>query len=77
VALDVVYGEASNQVEATRLADLLSTELSDGTVYLGYPVLPSADELVVVDSLLVSPRCDLAAFIIWYWREALTETGPA
>jgi superfamily I DNA and RNA helicase len=64
MSLDIVYGETSNQVEASRLAELVNTVVSEGTIYLGYPVLPSSDELIVVDALLVSSQCGLIAFII-------------
>jgi superfamily I DNA and RNA helicase len=33
-----------------------------GTVYLGYPVLATADDRVEIDALLVSPRHGLLAF---------------
>lgn len=64
MSVDVVYGETINQVAAMSLAELLESVIGDGTIYIGYPVLPSADELVVVDALVVSPQCGLVAFII-------------
>jgi superfamily I DNA and RNA helicase len=64
VALEVVYGEPRNRVLATELARSLREVASDGTVYLGYPVLATADDRVFVDALLVSESHGLAAFQI-------------
>ena len=52
--LDVVYGESRNRAAAQLLADHLRTVVDQGTVYLAYPVLATADERVEVDALLAS-----------------------
>lgn len=62
--LDVVYGESRNRTAAKALADQLARTVADGTVYLGYPVLATADEKVEVDALLVSPAHGVVAFIL-------------
>lgn len=62
--LDVVYGESRNRTAAKALADLLRSFVDDGTVYLGYPVLATADERVEVDALLVSQQCGLVGFLL-------------
>jgi superfamily I DNA and RNA helicase len=49
----------------------LSQGIHRGTLYLGYPVLATADEKVVVDALLVSPDHGLVAFLI---AESLPDT---
>src|SRR4051794_30133289 len=64
MAVEVVYGESRNRSLAGQLADVLSVTLQDGTVYLGYPVLATADQKMNVDALLVSPDHGLAAFLI-------------
>jgi len=46
------------------LADRLKGQVSEGTVYLGYPVLATADVRVVVDALLVSRAHGLVAFLL-------------
>ncbi len=62
MALEVVYGESRNRSIATALSEELRQTLSEGTIYLGYPVLASADERVEVDALLVSKEHGLVAF---------------
>jgi hypothetical protein len=62
--LEVVYGQSRNRNTARALADELGTVVNDGTVYLGYPVLATADEKVEVDALLVSADHGLVAFLI-------------
>ena len=64
MTLEVVYGEPRNRSLAIRLAETLREVVSDGTVYLGYPVLATADDRVFVDALLVSESHGLAAFQI-------------
>ena len=62
MALDVVYGETRNRQIGLQLAAELEKVVSEGTAYLGYPVLSSADESVYVDALLVSAEHGLVAF---------------
>jgi len=62
--LDVVYGESRNRGAAQMLADQLRTVVDEGTVYLAYPVLATADERVEVDALLVSREHGLVAFVL-------------
>ena len=62
MSLEVVYGETRNQSIAVQLASELERAVTDGTVYLGYPILSSADNRVSVDALLVSGDHGLVAF---------------
>lgn len=64
MALEVVQGSLRNRVGALGLAEVLSGALSEGTLYLGYPVLSTADDQIEIDGLLVSENHGLAAFII-------------
>lgn len=64
MTLDVVHGESRNRRAASALADQLRTVVDEGTVYLGYPVLATADEKVEVDALLVSRNHGLVAFLL-------------
>src|SRR5260221_12254398 len=79
MALEVVYGESRERMQATALAETLSRTVKDGTLYLGYPVLANADERVDVDGLLVSAEHGLVAFLIGSvpesdaeWEEAIS-----
>ncbi|MGK3957606.1 DEAD/DEAH box helicase [Arthrobacter sp. R4] len=64
MTLDIVYGESRNRTAAKALADQLARSVNEGTVYLGYPVLATADEKVQVDALLVSRAHGAVAFIL-------------
>jgi superfamily I DNA and RNA helicase len=60
--LDIVFGEDAGTIPAQSLqAELQSLHVS-GTLYLGYPVLSTADGKVFVDALLVSETHGLVAF---------------
>ena len=60
--LDIVFGENSGGVEVTRLRTVLQQMEISGTLYLGYPVLSTADAKVFIDALLVSESHGLVAF---------------
>lgn len=62
--LEVVRGESRNRLAAEALAAQLRPVVSDGTVYLAYPVLATADERVEVDALPVSRDHGLVAFLL-------------
>ncbi|MEU9490058.1 ATP-binding domain-containing protein [Streptomyces decoyicus] len=62
--LQVIYGESRDRSTASQLAEKLRAVVDDGTVYLGYPVLATADERVEVDALLVSKAHGLVAFLL-------------
>lgn len=64
MALEVIYGESRNRAAAESLARRLTAIVDSGTVYLGYPVLATADERVEVDALLVSADHGLVAFLL-------------
>jgi hypothetical protein len=64
MALEVVHGESRNRTAGRALAERLSGIVGAGTLYLGYPVLATADERVEVDALLVSQEHGLVAFLI-------------
>ena len=79
--LEVVYGESRNRTSAQALVGQLLPIVQEGTVYLGYPVLATADERVEVDALLVSQDHGLVAFLLADslptrdkdWEEAIAE----
>jgi superfamily I DNA and RNA helicase len=60
--LEIVYGETDQQQVASQLADILNGMQLDGTFYIGYPVIASADEKVIVDALLLTEQHGLIAF---------------
>ncbi|WP_159619405.1 DEAD/DEAH box helicase [Arthrobacter zhaoguopingii] len=60
--LEVVHGQQENHAPANELAALATELLDEGTMYLGYPVLATADDRVEIDALLVSQSHGLVAF---------------
>lgn len=62
MSLEVVRGESRNRAIAQALIEQIAAVVQSGTVYLGYPVLASADDKVQVDALLVSEEHGLVAF---------------
>ncbi|HMJ35214.1 MAG TPA: ATP-binding domain-containing protein [Baekduia sp.] len=62
MSLEVVYGGSRNGAAAHALVDVLRSVLDSGIVYLGYPVLPTAEDRLVIDALLVSEKHGLVAF---------------
>ncbi len=62
--IEVVHGESRNRTIAQALVGQLRAIVEEGTVYLGYPVLATADERVEVDALLVSRAHGLVAFLL-------------
>lgn len=62
MALEIVHGQSENAQTARQLAELLRDLVNVGTIYLGYPVLSTADERVEIDALLVSRDHGLIAF---------------
>ncbi len=81
MSLDVIYGESRNRSVAQALVGQLRPVIDEGTVYLGYPVLATADERVEVDALLVSESNGLVAFLLAdslpssdeEWQEVIAE----
>lgn len=64
MSLEIVYGESRHRILASQLAETLDHHLTEGTAYLGYPVLATADDPVYIDALLVSHDHGLVAFQI-------------
>jgi superfamily I DNA and RNA helicase len=64
VTLEVVYGDSRERTAALNLAAELRAFIDSGTVYLGYPVLSSADERVDIDALLITQTHGLVAFLL-------------
>lgn len=62
MTLEVVHGQQDNRAAAAQLAELAAEHIDEGTIYLGYPVLATADDRVEVDALLVSQQYGLIAF---------------
>jgi superfamily I DNA and RNA helicase len=60
--MEVVYGQTKKRTIADKLVATLQALDLEGTLYIGYPVLASADEPVSVDALLICKQHGLIAF---------------
>ena len=61
--LEVTHGRSKNQLVANAIRSILLDMNLDGSLYIGYPVLATADESVTVDALLVTLQHGLVAFL--------------
>ena len=61
--LEITHGRTSNSAASAQLIDTLDDMELDGSLYIGYPVLATADDSVTVDALLVTMAHGLVAFI--------------
>ena len=60
--LDIIFGESAGTIPAQSLQAELRALGESGTLYLGYPVLSTADGKVFIDALLVSAAHGIVAF---------------
>ncbi len=61
--LEVTHGRTKNQLVANDMRRLLLDLGLDGSLYIGYPILATADESITVDALLVTLQYGLVAFL--------------
>ncbi len=73
MALEVVQGESRNRAAAEQLAAALGQIVEAGVLYLGYPVLATADDRVDIDALLVTREHGLVALLL---SDAVPATQP-
>ena len=59
--LEVTYGLSKNPEFAAQLVDALSDQR--GSLYLAFPLLPTDDETITVDALLLSDQLGVIAFV--------------
>jgi superfamily I DNA and RNA helicase len=60
--LDVIYGHISKQEAVQKLVRKLKSLLSEGILFIGYPIIATADESVEVDALMICKKNGLVAF---------------
>jgi superfamily I DNA and RNA helicase len=60
--LEKVYGKSKNPAVTSQLEELLDNLDLTGTLYIGYPILASADESIFVEALLVTLEHGLIVF---------------
>lgn len=60
--MDVIYGDSRHPGVDRNLISTVDSIVDEGTLYLGYPVLATADSSVGVDAMLVSQRFGVVAF---------------
>lgn len=60
--MDIIIGPKSNPIATDNLTQELNAMGIDGILYIGYPVLASADEAIFVDALFLSEKYGLVVF---------------
>jgi superfamily I DNA and RNA helicase len=60
--LDLVIGERRNPIAADSLLDRLGGSALTGTLYLGYPILASYDQPILIDALLTCREHGVVVF---------------
>ena len=61
--LEVTYGRARNQQVAFELSQLLLELGLEGSLYIGYPIMATSENLMTVDALLVTAQHGLVVFL--------------
>lgn len=61
--LDIIHGQTKNQLIASQLIKELRHLNLNGTLYIGYPVLATAEEKIEIDALLVTEEHNLTAIL--------------
>jgi len=59
---EVVYGQTKKKLIADKLVGVVEPLGLHGTLYIGYPVIASADDPITIDALLVSKEHGVVAF---------------
>lgn len=77
--VQLVLGKTTKRAATdTLMAAVTSADIPDAVLYVGYPILTTADETIVADAMLISPRCGVVLFDIIeegqrpsevFWRE--------
>lgn len=63
--IQLVLGKTTKTAAADALvAALAQTDIADALLYVGYPILTTADETIVADAMLISPDCGVVLFDI-------------
>jgi superfamily I DNA and RNA helicase len=74
--LEKVYGSTKKQAMVRPLSEGLDRLNLNGTLYIGYPILASADESITLDALLLTREHGLIAFIFSENEGLQTVNGP-
>src|SRR5438874_9753842 len=60
--LDIVTGQRRNVIATRKLIQALESADLNGTLYIGYPILTSADGTKIIEGLLTSEEHGIVAF---------------
>ena len=61
--LEIIYGRVGNHPAIAQFISALEAIELDGSLYMGYPVLATADDSITVDALLVTMQYGLVGFL--------------
>lgn len=60
--IEKVYGKSKNPTAIQSLMEQLDSMTLSGTLYIGYPILASADETILIEALLITDQTGLVVF---------------
>ncbi|WP_031485754.1 DEAD/DEAH box helicase [Maridesulfovibrio frigidus] len=62
MSLEIVRGNNRNPIAITALINCLKSDNISGTLYVGYPIIATAEDSHTIEAMLVSPQNGLIAF---------------
>ena len=64
--VNITRGQIENSVLSNKLAEFFEKERNiNGNLFLGYPILPTADNKIAIDALLISPQLGIIAIMFY------------
>ncbi len=64
--IEVTRGQMSNHIISEKLVDMVKKiDDVEGKLFLGYPILPTMDNKISIDALLVSPQSGVLAIVFY------------
>lgn len=64
--VNITRGQIENSVLSNKLTDFFEKENSiHGNLFLGYPILPTTDNKIAIDALLISPQFGIIAIMFY------------
>ncbi len=64
--INITRGQINNSILSNRLVSFFETNKDiDGNLFLGYPILPTIDNKIAIDALLISKKYGVIAFVFY------------
>ncbi len=64
--INITRGQINNSILSNRLVSFFEANKNiDGNLFLGYPILPTMDNKIAIDALLISKKYGVIAFMFY------------